>query len=102
YGHLTLQRRGVGVLIVIADEDNRYLPYRRHVDAFVPIAAAGGSIAEETRDNATLTTHLHRQANSCGDRHVVAKHADEGDQAFRQIAHCQVSSFAARASGLSL
>ena len=67
----------------------------------MPIAAAGGSIAEETKDNAILATHLHRQANSCGDRNVVAKHADEGDQVFRQIAHVHVSFFAARGTGLA-
>src|SRR5262249_40808857 len=53
-GHLAFQRRGVGVLVVIADEDNRYLPNRSDVDTLVPIAAAGGSIAEKAKGDAVL------------------------------------------------
>src|SRR5262249_17113940 len=97
----TLQRRRVRVLIVIADEDDGYLPDRRHVNAFVPIAAARGSITEEAKGNAILTAHLHGEANSCGDRNVVAKHADKGDQGFRQFTHVDVSFFAARGTGLA-
>src|SRR5437667_12437360 len=100
-GHLTFQRRGVGVLIVITDEDNRHLPNRRDVDTLVPIAAAGCSVAKEAKGDAVLAAHLHRKADPGRNRNVVTKHADKGDQIFRQIAHVHVAFFAARGTGLT-
>ena len=100
-GHLAFQRRGVGVLIVITDEDNRHLPNRRDVDTLVPIAAAGCSVAKEAKDDAVLAAHLHRKADPGRNRNVVTKHADKGDQIFRQIAHVHVAFFAARGTGLT-
>src|SRR5215467_11227172 len=79
HGHLALQWRGVSVLIVVTDIDHRTLHDRSHVDALMPVAAAGGAITERANDHAVLPAHFEREADACGYRHTVSQHADEGD-----------------------
>src|SRR5262249_4465583 len=80
--HLPLQRCRVSVLIVVADKDNRHFEDRSHIDAFVPVAAAGGAVTKETERNSILTAHFEREADSCRHWYVVPKHAHERDQTF--------------------
>src|SRR5262245_6139169 len=100
-GHLTFQRRRISILVIVADEDDGRFEDRRHVDAFVPIAAARCAVAEETESHAILPAHLEGQADSRRNRNVVAEHTDEGDQILGQIAHVHVAVFAPRRAGLS-
>ena len=44
--HLEVERRGIGIAVVIADEHHRQFLHRRQVHAFVPVPAAGGAVAE--------------------------------------------------------
>ena len=47
-------RRELGVAVVLAHQDHRQLPQRRHVETFVEGTGIGGAIAEINRDHVTL------------------------------------------------
>ena len=100
HGHLPFQRRRVGVLVVVADKHDRAFHDGRHVQAFVPVSAAGGAIAERAHHHAVLAAHFERQADSGRHRNVVSQHADKGDEVMLQTAHVHVGVFALGRSGL--
>jgi hypothetical protein len=56
--HLEVQRGGVCVLIVVADVDHRQLLDAGEVDPFVPVAAAGGAVAEVAEGDMRGSTYL--------------------------------------------
>src|SRR6516225_6686809 len=72
--HLALQWRGVGVLVVIADKNNRDPENGSHVDAFMPVPAARGAVAEITKSHTILASHFEGESDSRRYRYIVSKH----------------------------
>ena len=63
-GHLIVKRRGVGVLVVIAEEDNREPADGGEIQRLVKIAATGASISRVSCDNAGFATDPECQSGS--------------------------------------
>src|SRR5207237_10353837 len=72
-GHLQTQRRGVGVLVVVTEEDDRELADRREVHRLVEVASAGAAVAGVGDDHAGLAAQPERQRYPGGDRQVVGQ-----------------------------
>ena len=94
-GHLQAERGGVGVLIVVADEDDRELLDGGEIDAFVPVAAAGGAVAEVIESDAITAAIAERHGDSGGDGNGGGECADDGDEAVFHVAHMHVAVAAA-------
>ncbi len=94
--HLGTEGRGVGVLIVVADEDHRQLLDGGEVHALMPGAPAGGAVAEIAEGHAVLALVAERQSGAGSHGNGGGQGADDGDQAQLQIAHVHVPLAAAR------
>ncbi len=94
--HLLVERGRVGVLIVVADQDQRQLQDGGEVDAFVPIAAAGGAVAEEAERDAGVALVLLGERRARGHRDRCADGADDGHDLQSQVAHVHVAVAALR------
>ena len=73
--HLHLERRRVGVLVVVADVARAELLHGGEIDALVPVAAAGGAvaeIAERRRRSMPLILQRHRAPGSHRDDAAIA------------------------------
>src|SRR5215510_9557724 len=49
YRHLLLNGGGIGVLVIVTDEDNGDLLNRRQIKPLVPVSSAGCTISEVTK-----------------------------------------------------
>src|SRR5947209_115505 len=94
--HLRGKRGGVRVLVVVADEDHGQLLHGREIYAFVPIAAAGGAVAEVGKADALPSLVSHGQRRTRGHRHRGRQRADDRYQPQFQIAHVHVAFAPAR------
>src|SRR5690242_4484122 len=56
------------VFVVLADENDRQLPDRRHVECFVKSPLVGSAVAEEHHAHTILLLHLDAHADADGDR----------------------------------
>src|SRR5262249_14391218 len=99
--HLEFEGRRVGVLIVIAEEDDRRLLHGGEIDAFVPIAPAGRGVAGVAEDDAVDALVAHRHGGYGGDGDGGGEGADDGDDADTEVAHVHVAVAAAGESAFA-
>ncbi len=84
--HLARQWRGVGILIVLADEHDGQLKHRRPVQRFVRQAFAAAAVAEERHRHARFTFELESVGDADSDGHRGGQRADEADDVFAEVA----------------
>ena len=88
--HLLVERRRVGVEIVVAEIHDRQAHHCRHVEAFVPIAPAGRAVPGVVEDNIVFATVLHRESQPARDRDAGSDGGDDGHAVASRAAHVHV------------
>ena len=89
--------RGVGVAVVLDDDDQRAALHRGEVDALVERAGGGGAVAHVHQPDARLLPHLERERDAGHDRHHVAQVRDLADEVpVLEVAEMDVELAAAR------
>ena len=73
--HALFDRHGIGVKIVLADEDDRQPLDAREVQRLVEITGVARALAEVRDDDVVGLFHLEGEPQAGGDRQVGAKHA---------------------------
>src|SRR4051794_22161859 len=88
---LRARRRGVGVLVVLEDEDDRQLLHTGPVHGLVEVAARCRAVAEPGDRAAALVAQLERHRHAGRDEHHVRQHRDHPDAAEPEVAEVDVA-----------
>lgn len=97
--HLLGEGGGVGVLVVVAEIDDGQLLDGGEVDPFVPVAAAGGAVAEVGEDDVGQAAVPESEGDAAGHGDARANGGDDGHQVEAEIAHVHVAIAAAGGPG---
>ena len=90
-GELLVDRRRVGVLVVLQDEHDRQLLNPGPVHRLVEVAAGGRAVAEPGQRAAPLAAQLERHRHAGRHQHHVGEHRDHPDAAPRAVAEVHVA-----------
>ena len=88
---LLVERRRVGVLVVLEHEHDRQLLHAGPVHRLVEVPARGRAVAEPGHRAAPLAAELERHRHPGGDQHHVGQHRDHPDAAELAVAEVDVA-----------
>src|SRR5581483_8715360 len=97
-GHF-LNGGGCSVAVVLADEDDGKIPYRRDIHSLVEGPDVGGAIAEKAAHNISRLALLHGQRITGSERNSAAYDCNRRKHAIVEVAHVHGSAFASAAAG---
>ena len=95
-GELLVERRRVGVLVVLEHEDDGQLLHAGPVHGLVEVAPRRRAVAEPRDRAARLAAQLEGHRHPRGDEHHVGEHRDHPDAADAVVAEVDVAVAAAR------
>ena len=93
---LLVQRRRVGVLVVLEHEHDRQLLHAGPVHRLVEVTAGGRAVTEPGQRAAGLAAQLEGHRHAGGDEHHVGQHRDHPDAAELAVAEVHVAVAAPR------
>jgi hypothetical protein len=74
-GRAVLVARALRKAVILAKENDRQLPQRRHVERLVECPDVGSAVAEIAQRHAAIALQLRRQREAVGDRQTAPHHA---------------------------